>query len=123
MNGFVVGSGPTSATWPRLRGLSTHADSVIPCAGGGSRPSCMYIAATMWNWTSGASSPSRVRTKPPLSARFDVNGPPPPIQWPRFSSVSASFSEQSSSLRVDDAGGRVVGQVQAELGRLGDDRD
>src|SRR3954454_13793376 len=81
----------------------------------------MDIAAPMWNWTSAASSRARGRPRPPLSARFDVNGPPPPIQWPRFSSVSASFSGQSSSLRVDDAVGRVVGQVQAELGRLGDD--
>ena len=97
MNGLTVGSGEGSATWPRLRGFSTHADSVMPCAGGGSSPSCMYIAATMWNWTSGASRSSRVRTKPPLSARFEVSGPRPPIQCPRFSSVSASFSEHSSS--------------------------
>ena len=40
MNGLVVGSGETTATWPRLWGLSTQADSVKPCAGAGSRPSC-----------------------------------------------------------------------------------
>ena len=54
MNGLVVGSGETTATCPRLCGLSTQADSVKPCAGGGSRPSCSNIAETMWNWTSGA---------------------------------------------------------------------
>ena len=57
MNGLVVGSGETTATCPRLSGFSTHADSVKPCAGAGSRPSCAYIAETMWNCTSGAARP------------------------------------------------------------------
>jgi|SRR3954447_15653372 len=38
MNGLTVGSGEGSPTCPRLRGLSTHAEIVMPCAGGGSRP-------------------------------------------------------------------------------------
>src|ERR1700750_2815008 len=113
MNGFVVGSGPTSATWPRLRGLSTQADSVMPCAGGGSSPSCMYIAATMWNWTSGASRPSRGGQNPPAPAH-----PQPEIL------LRQRILERALLLAgVDDAGRRMVGEVQAELGRLGDHRD
>src|SRR3954453_21467640 len=98
MKGLVVGSGETTATWPRLWGLSTQAESVKPCAGGGSSPSCEYIAETMWNCTSGASSPSRVRRKPPHSATLDDSGPAPSVAHsPRFSSVSASLRLTGSS--------------------------
>ena len=35
----------------------------------------------MWNWTSGAASPSRVRTNPPPSPPLDVHGPRPSASY------------------------------------------
>jgi hypothetical protein len=46
----------------------------------------------MWNWTSGASSPSRVRTKPPPSPPLDVHGPLPSASyWAKASGVAAEI--------------------------------
>ena len=86
-----------TATIPRERGLSTQADSVKPCAGGASRPSCSNTTGTMWNWTSGAGRSPRVRAKPPFSPMLEVSGPWPCIHSARLASLSASLSELSSS--------------------------
>src|ERR1700750_3410070 len=59
MNGLPVGSGVGTATIPRAAGLSTQADSVNPCAGGPSRPSCSKTTGTMWNCTSGGFARTR----------------------------------------------------------------
>ena len=123
MNGLVVGSGETTATWPRLCGLTTQTDSVKPCAGGGSSPSCSNIAATMWNWTSGAARSSRVRRKPPDSATLDDSGPPPCAHSARFSSVSASLRlTGSSQMKVAPKAGWSC-RPEADARDLGDGRD
>src|SRR5580704_14816616 len=48
------------------------------------------MTGAAWNCTSGASSPGRVRKKPPASPMFDVSGPRPSLcKSPTFSGVSA----------------------------------
>ena len=120
MNGLVVGSGETTATWPRLCGLTTQTDSVKPCAGGGQQPLLLehgrdHVELDVGRRRARRACAGSRRTR----RRWTTAGRRPGAHSARFSSVSASLRLTGSSKMQVAAEGGVVLEAEPDARDLG----
>ena len=123
MNGLPVGSGVVTATIPRERGLSTQADSVNPCAGGAEQPLLLehdrdHVELDVRRLQVAAGAREAAVLADVGRQRALALHPLGEVR------VVERVLERGLLLaEVRHARGRVVLEVHADLGRLGDELD